>query len=270
MHILHHSGKFQQFCKAHVRLQGGADLLHQLGQARQHTGRYDFGQHRFHKLLLTANTANIAFTVTVTHILDSLFAVQMLLSGVEVNDQSAVIIPRVFIIHALFHIDVHAVQCVNNTRKGLCINDDVMVHRMTEQLLHGLLAELMTAISVSMIYLLIAIALDSHPCITGHRQQSRIFLVLVNGCHHHGITAAHIAVTAVYAENQHPYDIVLLLDHIAAGTVTGTAFILIGCHNACPYHYQGKDYPQQPLNTFETAPCPALLPHLSISSTTQL
>ena len=115
MNILHQFCELQQLRHGHIRFHSHAHFLHQLGQSWQHVRGNHLGQHRLDEFLLAAHSANITFTITIAHILDSLVSVQMLLSGIKVNNQAPIVIPGVLIIHALLHIQVNTTNGIDDT-----------------------------------------------------------------------------------------------------------------------------------------------------------
>ena len=46
--------------------------------------------------------------------------------------------PRVFVVHALLDVQVDAADGVNDARECARVDDEVVIHRHAEELLHGL------------------------------------------------------------------------------------------------------------------------------------
>ena len=63
----------------------------------------------------------------------------MLLTRIEIDHETAIIIPRVLIMHALLDVDIHAADRIDELRERLGIHNDIVIHRHAEQLLHRLL-----------------------------------------------------------------------------------------------------------------------------------
>ena len=91
-----------------VCLHGVHDLGNDGGQLGDDGRGHDLIHAGFHEFLLAPDPAYIPFLVAVAHIGDCRFAVHVLHARLQVYEQAAVIIPGVFIVHALFHIDIYA------------------------------------------------------------------------------------------------------------------------------------------------------------------
>ena len=159
---LHHLRKAQEFRHRHIRLDRRADFLDDVRQARQDLRREYLGHDGLHELLLAPDAPDVALAVAVAHVLDGLLAVHVLLTRIEVDDEASVVIPGVLIMHALLDVDVDAADGIDDTLKGLRVDDDIVVHRHAEQALDGLLRELMTAVRIGVIDLIVAMPIDCH------------------------------------------------------------------------------------------------------------
>ena len=131
--------KVHEFGHRHIRHNCTFHLIDELRQTRQNLRRYDFGKYSFHKFLLPSNASDIPLAVAVTHILNRLFSVHMLLAWGKIYDEPAVIVPRVFVMHALFHINIDAADHIDDTLKRLNVDDDIVIHRDAEKMLNTFL-----------------------------------------------------------------------------------------------------------------------------------
>ena len=163
---LHHLGKAQELCHRHVRLDSRTDFLDDVRQARQNLRREDLSEAGLHELLLTPDAPDIAFTVAVAHVLDGLLAIHVLLTRIEVDDEAAIVIPWVLVMHALLDIDVDAADGVDDALKRFRVDDDVVIHRHAEQTLDRLLRQDMAAIGIGMVDLIVAMAVNRHARVT--------------------------------------------------------------------------------------------------------
>ena len=75
-------------------------------------------------MLLAFYSADIAFFITITHILDCFCAIKMLSAPLQVDYQ---IIIRILVIHILFNIDINAANSVNKTFEAFKINHDIVI-----------------------------------------------------------------------------------------------------------------------------------------------
>ena len=126
----------------------------------------------------------------------------MLFARIEIDDQSAVVIPGILIEHALFHIDVHSANRIDDALEGLDIDEYVMVHRRTEEILDGVLGELVAAVGIGRVDLIEAVPLDLYARIARDREQGGLVLLRIQGSDHQRIRAADI-VTAFIDAHDH-------------------------------------------------------------------
>ena len=77
--------------------------------------------------MLSCDAADVAFAVTIADILDRRFAVHMLKSRLDVDDETAVVVPRVFVIHSFIDIDINTAERVDDLVERLEINKNVVV-----------------------------------------------------------------------------------------------------------------------------------------------
>lgn len=140
----------------------------------------------------------------------------MLHARLEVDDQAAVVIPGVFVVHALLDIDVNAADRINDLLERLDVDDDVVVHVDAEEVLDGALCELLArfwaalgaAVGVGCIDLIPAVALDLDACIARDGHQSSMVFLRVERRDHQGIAAADIVVALI---DTHDHDRRLVL-----------------------------------------------------------
>ena len=187
--------------EAHIRLDSGAHLLDELRQARQDLRRDDLREHGLHELLLAADTADIALAVAVAHILDGLLAVHVLLARIEIDDEAAVVVPGILVVHALLHVDIDAADGVDDALERARIDDDIVIHRHAEELLHRRLAQRVPAERVGVVRLVIAVPVDGEPRIARHGEQCALAALRIERRHHERIAAAHIIRALVDAED---------------------------------------------------------------------
>ena len=127
----------------------------------------------------------------------------MLHAWVNVDDESAVVIPRVFIVHALLHVDVDAVQGVDDALKGMHVDEDIIVHRHVKQLLKRLLRQRIAAVGVGGIDLVVARPLDGDARIARNRKQRSRPLLGIDRRDHQGVASPHIVLSLIDAQDHH-------------------------------------------------------------------
>ena len=117
----------------------------------------------------------------------------MLHAGAQVDDEPAVVVPRVFVVHALFYIDINAADGVDDFLKGAGVDDDVVVDADTEQILDGALCELFPAVGIRGVDLVVAVLRDGDARVARDGEQRRLVLGGVDGGDHEGVAAADVA-----------------------------------------------------------------------------
>ena len=130
----------------------------------------------------------------------------MLLSRIQVDDESPVVIPGILVVHPFFHINVHAADGVNDALKCLRVDENIVIDGHAEELLHRFPRQLVSAVGIGMVDLVVGMSLDLHPCIAWDRHQGGLLLLHAHGCHHEGVTASRVIRTAVHPQDHHPCD----------------------------------------------------------------
>ena len=126
----------------------------------------------------------------------------MLLPRIEVYYQSAVIVPRVLVVHPLFHVDVHAADGINNLGEGVDVDEHIMLHLHAQKVLHRALCQLVAAVGIGGIDFIEAMPLDFYPGIPRNGQDGCLFLLGVQGGNHQRIGASYVSLTLIHA-HQH-------------------------------------------------------------------
>ena len=110
----------------------------------------------------------------------------------QVDDESAVIVPRVFVVHALFDVNVNAADRVNDLLECLEIDDDIMIHVDAEEVFDRILCQFFAAVSESGIDLVKTVSFDAHACVTRDRKQGGLIFLRVKRRDHQRVTAADV------------------------------------------------------------------------------
>ena len=127
----------------------------------------------------------------------------MLHARVDVDDESAVVIPRILVVHALLHVDVDAVKSVDDALEGMHVDEDIIVHRHVEQLLKRLLRQRIAAVGISGIDLVVARPLDGDARIARNRKQRRRPLLGINRRDHQSVASPCIVLSLIDAQDHH-------------------------------------------------------------------
>ena len=162
-----------------------------------------------HEVLLTRNAPDIPLAVAIAHILNRLCAVHMLLARVKVNNKTTIVIPRIFVVHPLFNVNVYAPDHVHDAFKCGRINQDVMRNGDTHNFAHRGKRHLMSAERIGMVDLVIAVFAHLDACITRDGEQRCAPPLLVDRREHERVTAPDIPIPAVNAHDKHIAEIVL-------------------------------------------------------------
>ena len=125
----------------------------------------------------------------------------MLLARIEIDDKASVIIPRILIVHALLYIDINAADGVDNALERARIDDEIVIHRHAEELLHRRLAQRVPAERVGVVRLVIAVSVDGEPRIARHGEQRPLAALRIERRHHERIAAAYVVRALVDAED---------------------------------------------------------------------
>ena len=166
----------------HIRLQKFPHILHDFRQPRNHLGRRGFCQYGLQEFLLPPQAADVPFVIPITHVRHSPSSIQMLPARIEINDETAVFLPRIFVIHPLFHVDIHPAYGVHRPSDRLQIGDQIIIHRCSQKFLHRLLRQHLAAESVRVVDLIVALPLDRRPRIRGKGQDCASLFLRI----HHG------------------------------------------------------------------------------------
>ena len=150
------SGKLQQLTQGHICFYGVHNFAGNIRNARNNFRRGNFIHASRHECLLTFDATNIAFRVSIAHVSHSSLAVHVLLSRIKVNDKSAVIVPGVFVVHALLNVNIHAANRVDYLYKAARVNQYVMVNVNAEEVFNRRLGKGYAAISKRRVNLVIA------------------------------------------------------------------------------------------------------------------
>ena len=159
------SAQINHISQRQVGLNHIGQLLSKARYMQQHISRGYAVVNRHNKMLLAADAAYIALFITITHILNSGFAIHMLHTLFQINFKA---VPSIVIIHIFFDINIYATDGIDQAHKALKIHHHVIINLDAQKLLRGLLGELATTIGIGMVNLVPAIALDAHACITWH------------------------------------------------------------------------------------------------------
>ena len=217
-HLHIHAGCFdilQPFCECQqlprrqICLNGSLHLIHHGGKTRKHLRRQELREKSTHKALLASNAADIPLSVAITHILDCVCTVHMLLSGGEINHEAAVIVPRILIVHPLLHVNVHAADRIYDSLECRRIDHDIMRHRNTNEFADRGERHLVPAECIGVIDLVIAVAADLDTRIPRYREQRSTPVLLIDGSQHQCITASDIPLPPIHSHNEHITQIVL-------------------------------------------------------------
>ena len=160
-------------------------------------------------MLLTRNAPDIPLAVAVAYILNRLCSGHVLLAGLEINDESTVIIPRILIVHPLFDVDIHAADRIDDTLKCRRVNQDVMRYGNPHNFLHRGKRHLMSAERIGMVDLIIPVCSYLDACIARDGEQCCAALFLIDGSKHERITAPDIPIPAINSHDEYIAEIVL-------------------------------------------------------------
>ena len=126
--LFQRAGKLEHLTERKVGFDGRHDFLDDGRQLRDDGRRGDFVHAGLHEFLLALDAADIAFFVAVADVGDRGLAVPMLHARLQVDDETAVVVPRVFVVHAFFHVDINAADGIDDFLECLNVDDDVVVH----------------------------------------------------------------------------------------------------------------------------------------------
>lgn len=203
------TGELEHLTEREVGFDRRHDFLDDGRQLRDDGRRGDFVHAGLHEFLLTLDAPNVALFVAVAHIGDSSLAVHVLHARLEVDEQAAVVIPGVFVVHAFLDVDINAADGIDDFLEGLDVDDDVMVHVDAEEVFNGALRELLaglraalgTAVGVGRIDFIPAMALDFDARIARDGHQGGLVLLRVKCGNHQCVAAANIIIALIYAHD---------------------------------------------------------------------
>lgn len=207
--FLERASKLEQLAEGEVGLDGGHDFADDARQLRDDGRGCDLVHAGLHELLLALDAADVALFIAVAHVGDSRLAVHVLHARLQVDDQAAVVVPRVFVVHALLDIDVDAADGVDDFLEGLDVDDDVVVHVDAEEVLDGALRELLaclraalgTAVGVGGVDLIPAVPLDFDAGIARDGHQRGLVFLRVERRDHQRVAAADVVIALVDAHD---------------------------------------------------------------------
>ena len=210
LRFLQRARELQELAHREVRLDGGEDFLDDARQLRDDGRRRDLVHAGLHEFLLALDAADVTLLVTEAHIRHGRLAVHMLLARAQVDDEAAVVIPGILVVHALLDVDVDAADGVDDFLERMRIDDDVVIHVDAEEILDRALRELLAAISVGRVDLIPAVAVDFHARVARDGQERRLILLRIDRRNHQRVGAADIVLALIDA---HDHDGRLILRH---------------------------------------------------------
>ena len=201
LRFLQRARELKHLAEGEVRLDGIHDFLDDGGQVRDDGGRRDFFHDRLHELLLALDAPDVALFVAVAHVGHGRLAVHVLHAGLEIDEEAAVVVPRIFVVHALLHVDVDAAQGVDDALEGVRVDDDVVVDAYAQEVFDRSFAEFVSAVGVSGVDLVVAVPLDFHARVARHGEERSLVLLRVDHCDHQGVGAADVVFPLVDAHD---------------------------------------------------------------------
>ena len=127
----------------------------------------------------------------------------MLLTGCKIDDESAVIVPRILVVHPLFHVDVDAAHRIYNPLECRRIDHDVVRDGNPHKFANRGKCHLMPTECIRMVDLVIAVAANLDARITRDRQQHGPPVFFIDCSKHERVTAPDIALSAVDTHEEH-------------------------------------------------------------------
>ena len=94
----------------------------------------------------------------------------MLHPRTQVDDEPAVVVPRIFIVHPLFDIDIDTADGIDNFLKGMGVDDDIVIDAHAEEILDGRLRQPLPAVSIGGVDLVIPVLRDRHARVARDRE----------------------------------------------------------------------------------------------------
>ena len=185
------------------------DLIDDRRYTREDLRRKDLHEKCPHEMLLTRNASDVSFAVAIAHVLDRLCPVHMLHAGLEINDEPAVIVPRILIVHPLFHVNINAAHGIDDPLKRRRVDQDVVRDGNPHEFLDGSERHLVSTECIGMVDLVVTVAADFDARITRDGEQCRPFILLINGSEHERIAAPDIICPSVNAHEEDIPQIVL-------------------------------------------------------------
>ena len=193
--------ELQELAHREVRLDGGEDFLDDARQLRDDGRRRDLVHAGLHEFLLAPDAADVTLLVAEAHIRHGRLAVHMLLARAQVDDEAAVVIPGILVVHALLDVDVDAADGVDDFLERMRIDDDVVIHVDAEEILDRALRELFAAIGVGRVDLVPSMAVDLDARVTRDGEERCLVFLRIDGGDHEGVGAANIVFAFVDAHD---------------------------------------------------------------------
>ena len=201
--------ELEQLAEGEVGLDGGHDFADDARQLRDDGRGRDLVHAGLHEFLLALDAADVALLIAVAHVGDGGLAVHVLHAGLEVDDEAAVVVPGVFVVHALLDVDVDAADGVDDFLEGVRVDDDVVVDVDAEEVLDGALGELLAAedaalgaaVGVGRVDLVPAVAGDLDARVARHGEQGGLIPLRVDGGDHERVAAADVVLARVDAHD---------------------------------------------------------------------
>ena len=200
--VVERTGKLEDLTHRKV----GGDGVDGLANERRNFGndrrRSKFVDDGGDKFLLALDATDIALGVSIANVGDGVGAVEMLKARVKIDDEPAVVIPRVLVIHALFDVDIDAADCVNEIDEGVSVDDDVVIDVDAEKIFDGALGQSNAAVGVSGIDFVEAAIAELDAGIARDRKQRGLIGQRVDGGDDERIGAPDVVFALVDAHNQ--------------------------------------------------------------------
>ena len=174
-------------------------LTHYLRQLNDNTGGHHLLEEHPDELLLTFYSAQVSGGISSeTYIIESLPAVEMVFTGVEVNVHLA---PVVVIVHGLFNVDLDATKNIDNIDEALKTDFNITTDLNMQQILdQG--AQHLDAVTGQNFVDLAGPAIDENPCVSWYRQHADALFCRIDAENEDGVGTMG-AVNRINAKNKH-------------------------------------------------------------------
>ena len=222
--------ELKHLADAEVGLDAVDDARDDARQARQDGGGGYGVDARAHEFLLAFDAADVALLVAVADVCDGGLAVHVLASRAQVDDEAAVVVPRILVVHALFDVDVDAADGVDDLLEGVGVDDDVVIHADAEEVLDGALGEFFATVGVCRVDFVVAVFRDGDARVTRDGEERGLVFLRVDGRDHESVAASDVVGALI---NAHDHDGRLVLG--------GEQFVLRGLLGAVEQAALGKE-----------------------------